>query len=208
MVWHLSSRAGRAVVLAAVIAMLLGSGPVWAHCAGQPCPVATRSGFSPMRIPGGGTSRSGHVVFADLGLTPGRKSLVFGTSNGRLYVVKHDGTVAAGFPVTLPREIVSSPAVGTLTLANGSKVTAIVIGYGSNFSGQVDAGGLRAYTTGGTLLSRIGTFSNRDATSLGSYAQRSFSLASWRGQTVRVQFRVTTDSTLATSFRVDDVSLR
>jgi subtilisin family serine protease len=62
--------------------------------------------------------------------------------------------------------------------------------------------------TSGTLLGTVGTFSNRDATSLGSYTQRSFSLASWIGQTVRVQFRATTDSILPTAFRVDDVSLR
>jgi len=36
----------------------------------------------------------------------------------------------------------------------------------------------------------------------------SFSLAAWKGQTIRVQFRATTDGSLATSFRVDDVSLR
>ena len=46
----------------------------------------------------------------------------------------------------------------------------------------------------------------RDA-STNSYSQRSFSLAAWRGQTVRVQFRATTDVSLPTSFRVDDVSL-
>ena len=42
----------------------------------------------------------------------------------------------------------------------------------------------------------------------GVYSQKSFSLASWRGQTVRVQFRATTDISLPTSFRIDDVSLR
>jgi hypothetical protein len=40
-----------------------------------------------------------------------------------------------------------------------------------------------------------------------AYTQRSFSLAAWRGQTVRLQFRGTTDVTLPTSFRVDDVSV-
>ena len=60
----------------------------------------------------------------------------------------------------------------------------------------------------GTLLGTLGTYSNRNGTSLGSYSQQSLSLASWRGQTVRVQFRATTDSILPTSFRVDDVSLR
>ena len=62
--------------------------------------------------------------------------------------------------------------------------------------------------TGGTLLATLGTFSNRDKTTLGSYSQKAFSLASWRGQTVRVQFRATTDSIYPTAFRVDDVSLK
>ena len=62
-------------------------------------------------------------------------------------------------------------------------------------------------STSGALLGTLGTYSNLNKGTLGSYTQRSFSLASWRGQTVRVQFRVTTDSSLATSFRVDDVAL-
>jgi subtilisin family serine protease len=63
-------------------------------------------------------------------------------------------------------------------------------------------------STAGALLGTLGTYTNRNGTSLGSYAQQSFSLAAWRGQTVRLQFRATTDSSLTTSFRVDDVSLR
>ena len=60
-------------------------------------------------------------------------------------------------------------------------------------------------STTGTLLGTLGSFSNLNAS---GYTQRSFSLANWRGQTVRVQFRATTDVSLPTSFRVDDVSLR
>jgi subtilisin family serine protease len=59
-------------------------------------------------------------------------------------------------------------------------------------------------STSGALLGTLGTFSNRNAS---AYTQRSFSLATWRGQTVRVQFRATTDVILPTTFRVDDVSL-
>jgi subtilisin family serine protease len=63
-------------------------------------------------------------------------------------------------------------------------------------------------STSGALLGTVGTFSNLNKVpGLGDYAQRSFSLAGWRGQTVRVQFRVTTDSSLPTSFRIDDVAL-
>jgi hypothetical protein len=62
--------------------------------------------------------------------------------------------------------------------------------------------------TSGTLLATLGSFSNRNATtSTTSYTQPAFDLAAWRGQTVRVQFRGTTDITLPTSFRIDDVSL-
>jgi hypothetical protein len=63
-------------------------------------------------------------------------------------------------------------------------------------------------STSGALLATLGTFSNVNRSSLGNYTQRSFSLAGWRGQTVRVQFRATTDSILPTAFRIDDVSLR
>lgn len=62
-------------------------------------------------------------------------------------------------------------------------------------------------STGGTLLGTLGRYTNLNGTAAGSYSQKSFSLASWRGQTVRVQFRATTDFSLPTSFRVDDVSL-
>ena len=60
-------------------------------------------------------------------------------------------------------------------------------------------------STSGALLSTIATYSNRNAS---AYSQKTFSLAAWRGQTVRVQFRATTDGSLTTAFRVDDVSLR
>jgi subtilisin family serine protease len=63
-------------------------------------------------------------------------------------------------------------------------------------------------STSGALLGTLGSFSNRNAVaSTNSYTQRAFSLATWRGQTVRLQFRGTTDVSLPTSFRIDDVSL-
>jgi subtilisin family serine protease len=62
--------------------------------------------------------------------------------------------------------------------------------------------------TSGALLATLATYSNLDEAALGVYTQRSVSLAAWKGQTVRVQFRATTDARLATAFRVDDVSLR
>ncbi len=63
-------------------------------------------------------------------------------------------------------------------------------------------------STSGVLLATLGTFSNLNKTASVVYTQRAFSLAAFRGQTVRVQFRATTDGSLPTAFRVDDVSLR
>lgn len=62
--------------------------------------------------------------------------------------------------------------------------------------------------TSGTLLATLGTYSNLNKGTAGVYSQKSFSLAAYRGQTVRVQFRSTTDVSLATTFRVDDASLK
>ena len=60
----------------------------------------------------------------------------------------------------------------------------------------------------GTLLATIATYSNLNKTTGAVYTQRSLNVAAYRGQTVRVQFRATTDGALPTTFRVDDVSLR
>jgi primary-amine oxidase len=63
--------------------------------------------------------------------------------------------------------------------------------------------------SGGTLLQTLATYSNLDRGSPGAYVQRgAFNLSAYAGQTIRIQFRVTGNATLPTSFLVDDVSLR
>lgn len=61
----------------------------------------------------------------------------------------------------------------------------------------------------GTLLQTLATYSNLNKViSADSYTQKgTFSLLTFKGQTIRVQFRVTTDQSAATVFRVDDVSV-
>ncbi len=59
----------------------------------------------------------------------------------------------------------------------------------------------------GTLRS-VATFSNLNRRTLGQYTAYSFPLAVAAGQSVTLQFRVTNDKKHATSFLVDDVSLR
>ena len=62
--------------------------------------------------------------------------------------------------------------------------------------------------TSGTLLTTLATYSNLNKGTAGVYSQKSLNLAAYKGQTVRVQFRSTTDSSLATTFRVDSASLK
>jgi Zn-dependent metalloprotease len=75
-------------------------------------------------------------------------------------------------------------------------------------STQYDKLYVEVRNTAGTLLATVATYSNLNKAALGSYSQKSFSLAAYRGQTVRLQFRATTDPSLPTTFRIDDVSVR
>ncbi|HUR97036.1 MAG TPA: M4 family metallopeptidase [Pyrinomonadaceae bacterium] len=62
--------------------------------------------------------------------------------------------------------------------------------------------------TAGTLLATPATYSNLNKGTAGVYSQKSLNVSAYKGQTVRIQFRSTTDSSLATTFRVDDASLQ
>jgi Zn-dependent metalloprotease len=62
----------------------------------------------------------------------------------------------------------------------------------------------------GTLLATLATYSNLNkAAASTTYTQRGpFSLLAYKGQTVRVQFRTTTDSSASTTFRVDTAAVQ
>jgi bacillolysin len=61
----------------------------------------------------------------------------------------------------------------------------------------------------GRVLATLATFSNMDLSAPGNYTLRgNYNLARFAGQTVRIQFRTTTDSSAVTNFRVDDVSVK
>lgn len=67
---------------------------------------------------------------------------------------------------------------------------------------------LRITDASGNILTTLGTYSNMDSLAPGHYLQSpAFDLLSYRGQTIGVSFLASTDSTLPTVFRVDDVSL-
>jgi vibriolysin len=57
----------------------------------------------------------------------------------------------------------------------------------------------------GTVLATLATYSNLNKST--TYAQKTFSLAAYKGQTIRIYFNGTEDSSLQTSFLLDDVTL-
>lgn len=75
-------------------------------------------------------------------------------------------------------------------------------------STQYDRLFVEVRSTSGALLATLATYSNLNKGSAGVYTQRSLNLSAYRGQTVRLQFRVSNDFSLPTTFRVDDVSLQ
>ena len=60
-------------------------------------------------------------------------------------------------------------------------------------------------TNGGSTYTTLATYSNLNKNS--TYVQKSFDLSAYRGATVRVRFYATEDSSLQTSFVIDDTAL-
>jgi hypothetical protein len=59
--------------------------------------------------------------------------------------------------------------------------------------------------TANTVLATLATYSNLNKNT--GYAQKSFDVTAYRGQTIRVYFLGTEDSSLQTSFVIDDTAL-
>jgi Zn-dependent metalloprotease len=72
-------------------------------------------------------------------------------------------------------------------------------------SGSTAYDTLKVQVVSGTTTTTLGTYSNVGANA--TYAQKSFSLASYKGKTVSVKLLMNEDSSLQTSFVVDDTSV-
>ncbi|HYF96190.1 MAG TPA: S8 family serine peptidase [Symbiobacteriaceae bacterium] len=65
---------------------------------------------------------------------------------------------------------------------------------------------VRLYNSLGAFVTTLKTRSNRDLRN--AWRQETINLSAWAGQTLRLEFSVSTDSTLTTSFWLDDVALQ
>jgi len=65
---------------------------------------------------------------------------------------------------------------------------------------------IQVRNSSGTVLSTLATFSNLNHAT--GYQQHMYDLSSFKGQTIQLFFQGVEDSTLQTSFVVDDVSLQ
>jgi hypothetical protein len=119
----------------------------------------------------------------------GSRALSLGNSNNANHTGYQTVTIPAGCSPNL-----------TFWLAVTSNETTSTIAYDNLY--------IEVRNTSGTLLGTLATYSNLNKTSGVTYVQRGpFNLGAYAGQTVRIQFRGTTDSSLTTRFRVDDTSL-
>ncbi|MDQ3712481.1 MAG: M4 family metallopeptidase [Acidobacteriota bacterium] len=100
-------------------------------------------------------------------------------------------------------QTVSIPSSATGTLNFWLNVTSSETG-----TTQYDKLFVEVRNTSGSLLATLATYSNVNKGTAGVYSQKSLNLAAYKGQTVRVQFRSTMDSSVTTTFRVDDASLK
>ena len=93
---------------------------------------------------------------------------------------------------------VAIPSASSATLSLWLKVT-------TSESGTTPYDTLKVQVVSGTTTTTLATYSNANASS--GYVQRTFNLSSYVGRTVTIKLVGAEDSTLATSFFVDDFSL-
>ena len=101
----------------------------------------------PVRLMGAGAVRASHPAVGDLD-NDGVKEIVVGTANGRVYVLRANGAVVPGWPITMPAEIGASPSIGDV---DGDGFPDVVVACGSTFDAN-GAGEVRAYRRNGTLI--------------------------------------------------------
>lgn len=136
-----------------------------------------------------------------------------GSGSGYFYIANgnypHGGTGYIYFGVN---NSVSGQAYQTVTVPSNATGTLSfwlnVTSSETTTTTQYDKLFVEVRNTSGTLLATLATYSNLNKAAAGAYTLRTLNMAAYKGQTVRVQFRSTMDSSVTSTFRVDDVSLQ
>lgn len=136
-------------------------------------------------------------------LSPGTTYLVSSTSSrggsgGHVALGQaHSTTRTAYQQFTIPNTATSAKLTFFLSVASEE----------TRGSYQWDKLFVEVRNSSGSLLSTLAVFSNLNK-GVNYIKKGDFSLWNYRGQTVRVQFRATNDSSMVTNFRIDDVSVK
>ncbi len=166
--------------------------------------------------PGGGTPTPTPPTGSELIVNGGFESSAspwVGSGTGYFYIANgaspHGGTGYIYFGVNnsvtgQSYQTVSIPSTATGTMTFWLNVTSSE----TTTTTQYDKLFVEVRNTSGTLLTTLATYSNLNKTTAGNYSQKTFNVAAYKGQTVRIQFRSTMDSSITSTFRVDDVSVR
>lgn len=162
-----------------------------------PTPTPTPGGGSELLVNGGFEGSASPWVTSGTGFAWSNGAYPHSGTGYTILGINNSSTGQEYQQVTIPT---AAPANLTFWLNVTSSETTTTIQYDKLFA--------EVRNTSGTLLATLATYSNLNKGTAGVYSQKSFSLAAYRGQTVRVQFRSTMDSSITTSFRVDDVSLK
>lgn len=173
--------------------------------------VGTCPGGTPTPTP---TPPPGGNLFVNGGFE-GSASPWVGSGNGYFYIANgsspQGGTGYIYFGTANNRsgqsyQTVSIPTTAAGTLSFWLNVTSAE----TTTTTQYDRLFVEVRNTSGTLLTTLATYSNLNkVASSTAYTQRTLTVpATYKGQTVRIQFRSTTDSSLITTFRVDTASLQ
>lgn len=162
-----------------------------------PTPTPTPGGGSNLLVNGGFEGSASPWTTSGTGFSWSNGAYPRSGTGYAIFGINNNSTGQAYQQVTIP-----SSAAGTLSFwlnVTSSETTTTT---------QYDKLFVEVRNTSGTLLTTLATYSNLNKGTAGAYSQKSFNVAAYKGQTVRIQFRSTMDSSVTTSFRVDDADLR
>ncbi len=122
----------------------------------------------------------------------------------------HSGT---GYMILAYYDLADGTLYQTITIPSGTSPNLTfwlnVTSNETTTSIKYDVMNVEVRNTAGTLLTTLAQYSNLNKGTAGVYSQKGpFNLAAYAGQTIRINLHATSDSSLTTAFRVDDVSVK